>query len=133
MAEECSRCGKCCANILLLSDKEVQKIKQYLKKHPTIKVYNRNSMLMKEDVNICPFLQTYNDGEQFCAIYSVRPSICRGFNCKEEYKKPMDYKNVRAVNMLFTFGGNNQFSIKAPDLKPINDRIKELQKKINQK
>ena len=38
----------------------------------------------------------------------------------------MDYEDVEAINMLFTFGGPNQFSIKAPDLRPINDRIKEL-------
>lgn len=130
MDVECNQCGRCCANILMVSDKEVQTIKQYLKKNPIIKVNNRNTILMTEDVNICPFLYEENEGEKYCAIYKVRPSICRSFNCKEEYNKVMNYKGVRAINMLFTFGGENQFSIKAPNLKPLNDRIKQLQKQM---
>ena len=131
MSIECIQCGKCCANILMVSDKEVQTIKQYLKKHPMIKVHNRNTMFMTEDVNICPFLHEDNHGEKYCSIYNVRPSICRSFNCKEEYNKMMNYKGVRAINMLFTFGGENQFSVKSPTLKPLNDRIKQLQKQMN--
>jgi hypothetical protein len=43
----------------------------------------------------------------------------------------MNYKGVKAINMLFTFGGPDQFSVNAPDLKPLNKRIKELQKKMS--
>lgn len=130
MSIECDQCGRCCANILLLSDYEIQTIKNYLKKHPMISVYNRNTILMKEDVNICPFLQEYNTGDKYCVIYPVRPSICRSYNCKEEYSKVMNYKGVKAINMLFTFGGDDQFSVKSPNLDDLNNRIRQLQQKI---
>ena len=130
MSVECSQCGRCCANILLLSNNEIQTIKKYLKKHPMINVYNRNTILMTEDVNICPFLQENNNGEKYCVIYPVRPSICRSYNCKEKYNKVMNYNGVKAINMLFTFGGDDQFSVKSPNLDDLNNRIRQLQQKI---
>lgn len=135
--DSCVRCGRCCANVLMLSDHEIQVIRKYIKRH-NIQVQNHNVIGMKEDANICPFKKqsiSY-DGEKhinegtFCAIYPVRPSICRSYSCNPKFRQTMNYDNVKAINMLFTFGGNNQFSIKAPDLTLINKRIKELQEKI---
>ena len=60
---ECSNCGECCSNILLISDKEQKK----------------------------------------CIIYSVRPEICRKFNCFNSVKENLNYKELQAVNMLKTF------------------------------
>lgn len=130
--KSCVSCGKCCANILMLSDKEIKIIKKYINEHE-INVINRNSVFLKEDANICPFLVRKDKETYSCAIYDVRPSICRSFSCNPNYKVDMDYKGVKAINMLFTFGGKNQFSIKAPDLTEINKRVKELQDKIYQK
>jgi len=120
----CVQCGRCCANILMLSPKEIKRIKEYIQDNK-IEVINRNSILLLEDSNICPFLRMNGDKSE-CAIYEVRPSICKSFSCNPKFSKDMDYEDVEAINMLFTFGGPNQFSIKAPDLTPINDRIKEL-------
>ena len=47
-----------------------------------------------------------------------------------EFDKNMDYKGVKAINMLLTFGPKNTFSVQAPDLTSINEHIKELQNKI---
>ena len=126
LSRSCNRCGKCCANILLLSDSEIIKIKDYIVKN-NITVINRNNVTCKEDFNICPFL---DDKNKKCNIYDVRPSICRSFNCNHNLSKTMDYDGVKAINMLFTFGGDKQFSVKAPDLTFINNRIKELQEQI---
>ena len=127
----CVSCGRCCANILMLSDEEIKIIKDYVTEHNII-VINRNSVLLKEDVNICPFLQ--KDGNStHCLIYDVRPSICRSFSCNPKYNVDMNYNGVKAINMLLTFGGEDQFTINPPDLTLINNRIKELQKKIRKK
>ena len=124
----CVSCGKCCANILMLSDKEINVIKEYINKND-IQVLNRNSALLKEDVNICPFLRK-DRYLTHCAIYEVRPSICKSFSCNPKYNVDMNYDGVKAINMLLTFGGENQFTLDPPDLTSINNRIKELQKKI---
>ena len=125
----CVQCGRCCANILMLSPKEIKLIKEYIQDN-NIKVINRNNFLLLEDVNICPFLKDDADKAE-CLIYEVRPSICRSFSCNPKFSKEMEYENVEAINMLFTFGGPNQFSVKAPDLTLLNTRIKELRKIIN--
>lgn len=124
----CVSCGKCCANILMLSDSEINIIKEYIDKN-NIQVLNRNSALLQEDVNICPFLRK-DRYLTHCAIYEVRPSICRSFSCNPKYNEDMNYDGVKAINMLLTFGGENQFTLGPPDLTSINNRIKELQKKI---
>ena len=124
--QNCNRCGKCCANILMLTDEEIHIIKKYIHKHK-IPIINRNNILLNEDVNICPFLS--EDNKQ-CNIYEVRPNMCRCFNCNNELSETMNYKGVKAINMLLTFGGDNVFSVNPPDLKYINDRIKQLQKKL---
>ena len=128
----CENCGRCCANILMLSDYEIQKIKKYIKKH-NITVQNHNSLALKEDANICPFRRNRENDEKnntYCSIYPVRPSICKSYSCNPKFRETMDYNSVKAINMLFTFGGENQFSVKAPDLTFVNKRIKELQDKI---
>ena len=127
--KECNQCGKCCANVLMLSPKEIATIKSYIEKN-NIPIINHNTIFMKEDANICPFLEKDDNGSTKCNIYPVRPSICRSYNCFPTYNKTMNYDGVQAINMLFTFGGDDQFSIKAPDLSKVNERIKELQKKI---
>lgn len=123
--QKCNRCGKCCANILLLSNDEIIKIKEYIEQN-NISVINRNSVFLKESVNICPFL----NNESKCNIYPVRPSICKSFNCNPKLSSVMNYDGVKAINMLLTFGGENQFVSNPPDLTFINNRINELQKKI---
>lgn len=125
---ECISCGKCCANILMLSNKEINIIKHYIKKN-NVQVINRNSALLKEDVNICPFLRK-DRHLTHCAIYEVRPSICKSFSCNPKYNKDMNYDGVKAINMLLTFGGEEQFTINPPDLTFLNNRIKMLQNKI---
>lgn len=122
----CKRCGKCCSNILMVTDEEIANIKEYIKKN-NVKIINRNNIAFKDDVDICPFLS--EDNSQ-CNIYSVRPNMCRCFNCNADLHKTMNYRGVKAINMLLTFGGKNVFSVNPPNLTYINQRIKQLQKKL---
>ena len=122
----CNNCGRCCANILMLSQNEINIIKDYIKKYNIVPT-NLNQVFDIEQQNTCPFRDINN---KKCKIYKVRPSICQSFNCNSDYSSIMNYKGVKAINMLHTFYPH-EYTNKMPDLEPINKRLKELQKKLD--
>lgn len=75
---KCSQCGQCCSNLLPLSDKEIARIKAYIKKHGIKE--QRHNALMVVDMT-CPFRDERN---KKCLIYDIRPEICRVFQCNQE-------------------------------------------------
>lgn len=117
---ECKGCGKCCQNILLLTDQEIQRIKKYVKKN-NIKLINRNTIFSTSDV--CPFLNKDNK----CNIYPVRAEICKNFYCAEymNTEPNLNYTNIKAIDMLLTFGEGKEFYPNPPDLTEINNNIKQ--------
>ena len=76
---KCSRCGCCCTDFAYISDVEIARIKKFLKKHP-IKELNGKPDFNSRVPIICPF---YNAIERKCNIYSVRPRVCRLFQCNK--------------------------------------------------
>lgn len=119
---QCSGCGNCCSNILMLTDKEIINIKKYIEKN-NVQPVNRNTIF--NFVNICPFLNFDNQ----CNIYEIRPEICRKFSCNINMNEDLsDYTTVKAIDMIATFYPD-EFSEK-PDLVDINSRITILQNKI---
>lgn len=74
---KCSKCGECCTNFLPISQKELNKIVEYVIDN---KIKPQTQMLVMQNRLTCP----YYDGKK-CLIYEVRPLICREFYC---YKKP---------------------------------------------
>lgn len=75
----CSSCGACCSDILPLAEREIIKIKAYMKVHPIKE--QRHNVVNAVDLT-CPFRDDIN---RRCLVYEVRPSICRDFLCN--YKK----------------------------------------------
>lgn len=104
---KCSNCGKCCSNLLPLSNDEVTRIKNYIKKH-NIKEQRHNAM---NGVDMtCPFRDEAN---RKCLIYEIRPEICRQFQCNhnaEDIKKwKLDFhKKFNVVFMRNEFFGNKE-------------------------
>ena len=94
---ECKNCGQCCANVLLLSVSEIDKIKKYIQTNK-IKPINRQTVLLPYQ-DVCPFLTQ----DKKCNIYEVRPAICKRYQCYEEPTYDLDYRNLQAINMLRTF------------------------------
>lgn len=79
---KCTQCGNCCSRMLPMTDKEIAVIRRYIKKH-NIKEFKHGIPLTNPVLDMtCPFLRTDRNTEK-CAIYEVRPAICRCFLCSE--------------------------------------------------
>ncbi len=66
----CNKCGKCCNNNLLLSEKEIIFLSEYVVTHNIKENNNTDS---------CPFL----DERYLCSIYEIRPDICKYYDCSD--------------------------------------------------
>lgn len=99
---KCSCCGQCCSNILPMSKDEIQAIKKYKRKH------HIQDTSRKEGVTfnlVCPFRDDVN---KVCAIYPVRPAICRDFKCDKPQKdiivsRDLFYETRKTVFVRETF------------------------------
>ena len=80
---KCSGCGNCCSNLLPMSDKEVNTIRRYIKKHDIKECRHLLPVATPTIDMTCPFLDTDKKSEK-CRIYEVRPEICRQFICDSE-------------------------------------------------
>ena len=108
----CSGCGMCCSNQIPMSDKEIQRIRKYVRQH-NIRPHQINLPLVNHTIDAtCPFLNMDAKTDR-CNIYPVRPFICRMFSCnakarQEQYDKIMHDKDRyrderRLTNMRETF------------------------------
>lgn len=80
---KCSSCGNCCSNLLPMSQKEVEAIHKYIRKND-IKECKHLFPLATPAIDMtCPFR---NNDKNICAIYEVRPEICRQFICDNEQR-----------------------------------------------
>lgn len=79
---KCTGCGNCCSNLLPMTDKEIEIIRQYIKKHH-IKECKNGIPLANPILDMTyPFLNADKKTEK-CMIYSICPEICRCFVCSE--------------------------------------------------
>lgn len=65
----CHRCGCCCSDLQPVTEIEIEVIRDYVQRRG---IKDGQSNLM-----FCPFLRRHS-----CAIYHVRPQICREYHCK---------------------------------------------------
>lgn len=103
---KCTGCGGCCSNILPMTEKEIEVIRRYIKKHD-IKECRHGIPLENSILDMtCPFLNTDKKTGK-CTIYSVRPAICRCFICSEPHgalKRKELWHGVRLpMNLRETF------------------------------
>lgn len=79
---KCSQCGQCCSNLLPMTDKEIETIRRYIRRHG-IKEQKHFIPLAGHTIDLtCPFLDNTKKTEK-CTIYEVRPAICKCFKCDE--------------------------------------------------
>lgn len=107
---KCSNCGQCCADMLPVSKKEMNKIKHYVRKH-NIKPYLRTVVLAEKTVDFrCPFR---DDSKKQCNIYDVRPEICRKFICNQSEETILKNRNLissrnKTISMKNEVYGNDE-------------------------
>lgn len=90
---QCSRCGSCCGLFIPFTEKELNNLKQYVRLHD-IKPYNRINKITGEFKAHCCF---YNEDEEKCMVYPVRPYACRDFKCdRKDWKRYRDKYELRA-------------------------------------
>lgn len=88
----CSCCGECCKDIIIADHNEIWKIKKFVKQHgicPQPHPIGVNTLDMT-----CPFLCW---DTHMCAIYPVRPKICKEFICSKSDKE-IDEMRERIAN-----------------------------------
>ena len=103
---KCICCGECCSDFLPVSDAEIRRIMEYVKKH---KIKEYTNVLINFPVNFkCPFR---DDARRICTIYEIRPEICRSFMCNYDQDKIQENKAIfnqkyNVISMRGTFFGN---------------------------
>ncbi len=107
---KCVQCGKCCSNLLPMTDEEISVIRKYIKRHH-IKEHRHFLPLAEPAIDMtCPFLNDDKKTEK-CDIYEVRPRICRDFICCPSGRKPLDLKwglKANVVDVRETFFGERE-------------------------
>ena len=110
----CRDCGNCCGNIIPIAEKDINAIRKYIAEndiHPAKPLFMNGPFAEPTIHNECPFLLERDDHR--CAIYPVRPAVCRMYSCHKDYKKDMTPKDLQILaaggfalinrNMYITF------------------------------
>ena len=107
---KCRDCGNCCGNFLPITPDDYKRIKDYIKVH-SIEPARPRILLgpwsRPTAHNLCPFL--LDAEEHRCAIYPVRPGICKVWSCHKpaensEIKKwYFSAPYVKTLDMYMTF------------------------------
>ena len=108
---KCSQCGACCSNMLWVSDKEISRIKRYIKKHRIKEQKHVAPAVLIEKPKFdltCPFLNE-NRKDRKCTIYPVKPLICSCFICSDpngaRNHKELYEEKRKLISMRNTFFG----------------------------
>ena len=88
---ECVGCGECCSNLLPLTPTDITRIRRYVAKNgikPASHVLAPLAMKAGSPTVdlVCPFMDPARPAGQKCAIYPVRPTVCRHFICSPSHR-----------------------------------------------
>lgn len=96
--KHCKHCGRCCTDVLLLTEAEINAIKKRVKQQKLTNHTPRH--IGNERVETCPFLDVANNT---CDIYDIRPQICQNFYCYKTTMDTLPFDKLKPVNMIKTF------------------------------
>ena len=107
---KCSNCGECCADLLPLTDAEVEKLKRYARAH-NLKEHRQAPFFDQTAIDLtCPFR---NEQTKRCDVYPVRPLICREFICTKSLQQAHHDRNLvhlsrRVCSLRYVIFGNSE-------------------------
>ena len=87
---ECEKCGECCKPLVLLTQEDIDRIKnsgfkekKFLQDDPLDDSETKGKVLRQKD-EYCMFCDRKKDGTYHCLIHSLRPETCRKYPFVEE-------------------------------------------------
>lgn len=123
---KCSKCGNCCSLFIPFTDRELNRIRKYVRKH-NIMPQNRNT----EDgfLSQCCFLDREN---HLCTIYPVRPYVCSDFICsrknwkvkRDEYESKAIYNSTKSRKFIMATFDDKVFKDYYPIMRHILEACK---------
>lgn len=118
-------CGKCCTSILPLTEREIKKIKQYVRRN-NIQSLNQNTNPNNDKyVDKCPFLTENNR----CKIYIHRPEVCRRYMCGDRELGSFNHRDKKLVNMITEFFPDEE-CFNAPDVNRMDAEYQRRKEEI---
>ena len=96
---KCSQCGKCCSDLLPMSEKEIREIRRFINKNSITECKHLLPTANPCMDMTCPFLDTDKKSEK-CRIYPVRPAICRQFICDSEKRAKHNRELLRQTRRI---------------------------------
>jgi hypothetical protein len=107
---KCTECGNCCGVYLPLTDKEIARIRRYIKKNHIKECKHGEVIPLAQPIGFdlcCPFLDDSKKTHK-CTIYQQRPLVCMDFICCPSERPPVyiEYAmSANVVNVRETFFG----------------------------
>lgn len=87
---KCTKCGECCGHILPITQKDANRIQEYVMKN---KIRIQKHILIMQNKLSCPYYT--GNKEKGCSIYEARPNICRYFKCNKWIMNREEYENLK--------------------------------------
>lgn len=101
---KCSGCGQCCSNFLPMTEKEIKRIRRYVRENH-IKPQNLPLVFSGPVIDMsCPFMRKDVSCDR-CTIYPVKPKICSQFICNDPTSQLENHAtaDMRMVNVREEF------------------------------
>lgn len=105
---KCSGCGRRCGNFLPLSPKEAKTIRDHVRREGILPRRTKKALSRLEQDLTCPFRDCE---KKICAIYKVRPWICRAYDCGlsiEQFTEKMPPGKMDIYDMRQSFFGRTK-------------------------
>ncbi|WP_422445997.1 YkgJ family cysteine cluster protein [Thermoanaerobacterium sp. DL9XJH110] len=120
---KCHNCGECCGPVMA-TEKEIEKIRKYVRDMP--KEYKEKLKNQEKAILTCPYRDIEN---KRCAIYPVRPTICRMFGVVKGMQ--CIYGNTAELDGSQFLDRTKEYYI-LPNFMELDVRVQELEEALRE-
>ena len=132
---KCSRCGDCCGLFIPFTDRDIARIKKYVRKHHIEPQYRDTP---EGFLSHCCFFDRKN---HICTIYPVRPYVCSDFICsrknwkskRDEYESKAKYNSTKSKKLTIATFDDMVYKNYYPLLKHILEACKTKNDMVDSK
>jgi Fe-S-cluster containining protein len=103
----CDNCNDCCTMMAAITKQELGSIVDYILNNKRLIDYTIGKIfeykLLLENEKILNWTCLFSDQNKKCAIYDIRPSICKNFHCSKGRASGDGYTEViMIINIIFS-------------------------------